>query len=144
MPLSSSVEKGNAGNLRGLIEFCNRERLPGLDKLGESLKDDMTFENPITGRTDKAGMRNLHTGLWSAFPDFNYDIGRTFSKGDAAVLECVFSGTHKGDLMGIPPTNKHVAFPLAFMVDFGTDGKVKSWRSYFDTGTLMKQLGVTK
>lgn len=133
---------GNAKQLRGMLDLCNRERFDGLDEFGNSLEDSMTFDNPITGPTDKAGMRTFHTTLWRAFPDFNYETSRTISDGNTVVLECVFKGTHKDDLMGIPATNRQIALPLAFVVDF-VNGKVGKWKTYLDTGTLMRQLGKT-
>jgi steroid delta-isomerase-like uncharacterized protein len=138
--VAQQPEGENARKLQGLLELCNRERFDGLDEFGKSLQDSMTFENPITGPTNKDGMRAFHTSLWTAFPDFNYDVTRTLSQGDTVVAECTFKGTHKADLMGIPATERTVALPLAFLVDFA-NGKIQKWTTYLDTGTLMRQLG---
>jgi predicted ester cyclase len=43
--------------------------------------------------------------------------------------------------MGMPPTNKRIELPAAFVVDM-RDGNVTRWNSYFDVATLMRQLGV--
>jgi steroid delta-isomerase-like uncharacterized protein len=137
---SGEPPAANADQLRGLIDLFNRGRFSALDEFGKSLDDRMTFDNPITGPTDKAGMRNLHVGLWTAFPDFDYEVKRMVSEGDTVVWEGVFKGTHKGDLMGLPPTNKQVALPLAFAVEFH-NGLITNWRTYLDQTTLMRQVG---
>jgi predicted ester cyclase len=43
--------------------------------------------------------------------------------------------------MGMPPTNRRIELPAAFVVDM-RDGYVAKWNSYFDVATLMRQLGV--
>ena len=101
---------------------------------------DAEYENPITGRTNKEGMRTFHSALWRAFPDLDYGVNRIVSHGDTVVAEVTFRGTQKQELMGIPPTNKKVEMPLAFVIDV-KDGKIRKWSAYFDTATMMRQLG---
>jgi steroid delta-isomerase-like uncharacterized protein len=107
------------------------------------LSDDIVYMNPATGRTDKKGMLGFHTMLFSAFPDIFYQIDRLIVNRDTAVIECTVTGTQKGDFVGLPPTEKQIKLALAFVVDF-EEGKAKTWNSYFDTGTMMRQLVVAK
>ena len=50
-------------------------------------------------------------------------------------------GRQTGELMGIPPTGREVAYDKVHMLRF-RDGKVTEHRSVRDTMTLMQQLGV--
>ena len=50
-------------------------------------------------------------------------------------------GYASNGVMGIPPTNKRIELPAAFIVDM-RDGNVARWNSYSDVATLMRQLGV--
>ena len=77
----------------------------------------------------------------AAFPDSHFDIKTLRSDGDFVTAEFVVTGTHKGDLMGISPTNKKVSMPGCAVIEL-RDGKVHRERGYMDMMHLMKQLGV--
>src|SRR5919205_1195003 len=47
---------------------------------------------------------------------------------------------HSALFAGVPATGKAINLPVAFCVDIA-GGKVRDWRSYFDTASLMRQLG---
>jgi steroid delta-isomerase-like uncharacterized protein len=104
------------------------------------LSDEIVYTNPAISKTDKNGMQGFHAMLFSAFPDIHYQIDRLIVHAETAVIECTMTGTQKGDFAGLPPSGKGVKIPLAFVVDF-ENGKAKTWNSYFDTGTIMRQLG---
>ena len=120
-----------------IIEATNRH---DVDAALEYLAGDMTYVNPIVGTTDKNGFRKFLAGSFAAFPDIRYHVERTVSQGNTVVLECTVTGTQKGEFAGVPPTNKKVAISLAFVLELEA-GKVKRWRTYFDTATIMRQLG---
>ncbi len=124
---------------REMLDVANRHDLDGFQGY---LADEIAFENPITGPTDTAGMRAFHSGFFAAFPDIAYHITNLVTSPDTVVAECTIKGTHQADLMGIPATHKHMSMPAAFVVRF-RGGKVDKWTSYFDSATLMRQLGVT-
>ncbi|TMC41920.1 MAG: ester cyclase [Chloroflexi bacterium] len=113
------------------------------DRFEAHLRDDVTFINPMVGTVDKAGFRAFHTALWAGLPDINYKVERTVSEGDTVVGECTVTGTHRGELAGVPATNKSVTVPVIFVADY-ENGKVKRWSSYLDTATLLRQIGAMK
>lgn len=132
----------NERMLQKFFEIANSHAPDALDRLQSLLSDDLVYWSPVTGPTDRIGMRSLHEGLWNAFPDFMYSVQRTISQGDTVVAQCIFKGDHRGELMGIGPTNRNVALPLAFVVGF-REGKIHRWDSYFDVASLLRQLGAT-
>ena len=77
----------------------------------------------------------------NAFPDGKIDIKQIHATGDVAVVEFVGLGTHKGDLMGVPPTGKQISLPVCDIVTV-RDGTVYAEREYMDMATMMQQLGV--
>ena len=84
--------------------------------------------------------------MWiDAFPDAKCEVVRVIAQGDAAVVEFRGKGTHKGSLKGpkgpIAPTGKHVDIPIVEVYEF-KDDKVHRGRTYFDTATMMRQLGI--
>ncbi len=77
----------------------------------------------------------------AAFPSGQHSIDDMIGEGDKVVTRITYRGTHTGDLMGIPPTGKHVAVS-AMTIDQIVGGKiVETWR-LFDQLSMMQQLGV--
>ena len=77
----------------------------------------------------------------TAFPDQRHENVRLHHTDDAVIAEFDLLGTHLGELMGIAPTGN--AFRCPVIAIFFFDGDVISnERIYFDTMTIMSQLGV--
>jgi steroid delta-isomerase-like uncharacterized protein len=127
--------------VHNLFDLINETR--DANVMLEYLSDEIAYTNPAIGKTDKKGMQGFHSMLFAAFPDIYYQIDRLIVHGETSVIECTVTGTHKGDFAGLPPSEKQIKLPLAFVVDF-EDGKAITWNSYFDTGTMMRQLGFMK
>ena len=79
----------------------------------------------------------------NAFPNGKLEVKNSMSTGDTAVCEFTARGTHQGDLRGIPPTGKPVEIKIANIMEV-RDGKVYREREYFDTMSLLVQIGVVK
>jgi len=87
------------------------------------------------------GFKKAVVGIRSAFPDFNITIDDMISEGGKVALAWTFTGTHKGELMGIAPTDKKVEFDGIYLYKF-RDGKLVERSGKRDMFSLMKQLGV--
>jgi predicted ester cyclase len=57
----------------------------------------------------KAEMKSFANAVFAAFPDFKIQLMSGFTAGNWAGAEWTMSGTHKGDLPGIPATGKSFA-----------------------------------
>src|SRR5919202_1446850 len=76
-----------------------------------------------------------------AFPDLRITIEEMFSDRDLVCTRWRSEGTNDGELMGMPPTGKHVT-ATGLSIDKVQDGKVvESWTEWDNAG-LMQQLGV--
>ena len=87
------------------------------------------------------GFKQAVDGIRSAFPDFNISIDDMISEDDKVALVWTFKGTHKGELMGIAPTDKRVEFDGVYLYKF-REGKLVERSGKRDMFNLMKQLGV--
>lgn len=77
----------------------------------------------------------------AAFPDFHVTIDDLIAEGDKVVSRWTMRGTHKGEMLGMPPTGKQVAMEGITIARIA-DGKiVEVWNSA-DQLSLMQQLGV--
>ena len=77
----------------------------------------------------------------SAFPDFKVTIDDMIAEGDKVVVRGTWSGTHKGEFMGIPATGKSVSFGVIDTVRIAGGKMVEHW-GLMDNFRLMQQLGV--
>jgi steroid delta-isomerase-like uncharacterized protein len=92
------------------------------------------------------GFRDFMTGFISGFSDVKIaEITNQVASEDAVVTEFIARGTHDGTLASpageIPATGRTVEYPV---VEVWTlrDGKVASLRNYFDSTTVLAQLGL--
>ncbi len=53
----------------------------------------------------------------------------------------VTTGTHDGDLMGLAPTGAKIELPMAIVSRFEDGQIVEEWE-YYDSATMMSQLGL--
>ncbi len=76
----------------------------------------------------------------AAFPNYELLADDVLAEGDKVVVRSTFRGTHKGDLMGIPPTGKQVTMPAIVIYRIADDKIVEHWIQA-DTLGLLQQLG---
>lgn len=89
---------------------------------------------------DREGVKQLTTMLRSAFPDFKATIDDIVAEGDKVVIRQTWSGTHKGEFMGVPPTGKSVSFGVIDIVRIAGGKCVEHW-GQMDSMGMMQQLG---
>lgn len=92
------------------------------------------------GDLDKDGVIQLHTGFLAAFPDAEMTLLDIVAEADKAVTRFAFEGTHKGELMGIPPTGRRVKMTAIIVTRFAGGKAVEEWEESNMLG-LMQQLG---
>ena len=78
----------------------------------------------------------------TAFPDMKTPVEHLVAEGDYVVSRVNPSGTHKAELMGIPPTGKTIDIKWVMSMVRIQDGKIVEEWEVFDSGDLMRQLGV--
>ena len=92
------------------------------------------------------GYRELYDRYTTAFPDAHLVIENMVAEDDSVASAYVFTGTHQGDLMGIPPTGKQVTVKGTTIMRFA-DGKCVAERTVWDTastnGRSLRRVGVT-
>ena len=120
----------NAGNLDAFDDlisedFIEHEEFPGLPTRGP--------EAP------KAAL-----GMFiAAFPDLHMAADDALADGDKVVVRGTISGTHRGEFMGIPPTNKSFEVQFIDIIEFH-DGKATEHWGLTDQAAMMQQLGLVE
>ena len=134
----------NADLARRLHEAWNERNF---DEMAEATAPDATITVVGSGDTF-VGIEGSHAynTMWAdGFPDGKVTIDRVIASGDYVVVEFTGRGTHTGTLvtsMGdIPATGRSMTLQLCDVMEF-RNGKVQSQKTYFDTGSMMAQLGL--
>jgi steroid delta-isomerase-like uncharacterized protein len=116
------------------------------ERVRAGLASDARYEELGTERKTDGPEKivELFKGWKQAFPDAAGTVTSAFASGNTAVLEVTWKGTHTGTLTTaegtIPPSGKRQETPAAIFYIFEGD-KIKESRHYFDSLTLLKQIG---
>jgi len=124
---------------RALDDFWNQRDMGAIDELYATgyLGHD---PSGLHGATLKE-FKQATAGLFTAFPDFHLTIDNEVVEGDKVVKRWTITGTHRGEFMGIPPTENHIAVTGINLYRIA-DGKiVETWWSSDALG-MLQQLGV--
>jgi steroid delta-isomerase-like uncharacterized protein len=132
-------------NGAGLIERFYREIIEGgnLELIDELSTDDYTdHEEALPGMPPgKEGVRYFVDVVRTAFPDIRVkSLEPSFSDGNMEACHVVLTGTHRGEMAGIPATGKTVEFGGTDIIRV-EDGKVAEHWGTTDNLRLMQQIG---
>jgi steroid delta-isomerase-like uncharacterized protein len=113
-----------------------------MEKLLPIFTDDVVYEDATMGVVNhgKEELRAFAAGFFTAFPDATFTLHSSFAAGNWAAMEWTLTGTQKGDMPGMPATNKRVSVRGSTVIEL-KDGKISRNTDYWDMATLMRQLG---
>ncbi len=124
---------------RWFEELFNGRRLEVADEIvaPDHVDHDPTLPGTPTGPEGVKETVRLYHG---AFPDAHITIEDQVAEGDLVVTRWTGRGTHRGDLMGVPPSGNEVTVP-GITINRISGGKIaESWDSYDALG-MMQQVG---
>jgi steroid delta-isomerase-like uncharacterized protein len=117
-----------------------------IDEVVEELVSDDFVEHeenppgfPETS-SDKEGVRVFFRTVADAFDGLRFDVEGVISEGEAVAVRSRMRGTHTGEFMGIPATNKPVDIEVIDWVVI-RDGKAVEHWGVTDVASMMVQLG---
>jgi predicted ester cyclase len=135
--------------------------LKGNYEMSSEASSPALYVNPEHARLMREVLAQLESGDWeaieqhpglyetrqefpemlAAFPDITQTFEKEFSVGDQYTYIVNVTGTHLGDLAGIPATGRKVSFQL-IGVEQIVDGKIVQHNAIPDAFSLLMQLGV--
>lgn len=133
------VEENKATVRMFYDEVMNRGNLGVVDK---TTAENFVDHSPMPGQAPgREGVKQGFQVMRAAFPDGLTTIDDIIAEGDKVVVLGTMTGTHQGELMGIPATGKAVRISGIDVVRFEEGQVVEHWGQW-DTAALMQQLGV--
>ncbi|MEJ2710990.1 MAG: ester cyclase [Anaerolineales bacterium] len=133
-----STETNKAIVRRYIEQVLNNQRH---DLIEEFLAETVEFHGPGGSFTGLAEVTKWLTSLATAFPDWHTTIDDTIAEGDKVVIQNTSSGTHQGEMEGIPATGKPYT-QYALTLYRLTNGKIVEGRVQTDILSMMQQLGL--
>ena len=129
------------------IKALAQEFYDGVSRGDLSVTDTHVAENFVDHEefpgipNNKAGVRQFFELVRAAFPDLQMKVQDMIAEGDKVAVRGIMSGTHKGEFLGIPATNKQVNVNIVEVVRVEGDKAVEHW-GVTDIAGMMQQLGV--
>lgn len=132
-----SSEENMALERRLVEEVWNKHNPGAADAF---VAPDVIQNNSLPGtRPGRDGYRQTLEMLFSAFPDVRLTVEDLIADGDKVVERWTIRGTHRGDFMGMPATNKQVTVSGIDIYRYAGGRRVETWSQYDSLG-MMRQL----
>jgi len=130
-----------AENIEALQQAATRFKLRDLEGYLK-LYDESVIHHGFSSRIRPGipGLRDHYSNLLKGFPDMRIDIEDIIADGETVAHRCMFSGTHKGEFMGLPPTRKLIRAPSVHVHLFKNGRAVEVWQ-VFDNLTFLLEIG---
>jgi len=110
---------------------------------GEGLADDFVEHEETPGLAPtKDGVLEFFRMQLAGFPDLRMNPQDVLVSDDKVVIRSKLTGTHQGELMGVPATGRSIDVSLIDIIRFGDDGLAHEHWGVIDSMTIMQQLGV--
>jgi steroid delta-isomerase-like uncharacterized protein len=114
-----------------------------VDAFGDLLADDFVEHEETPGLAPtKDGVKSFFRMQLAAFPDLRMDVEDVVADGNKVVARVRYTGTQRGEFMGMPATDKSVDVQLIDIFRFADDGRVAEHWGVIDLMAMMQQLGV--
>lgn len=113
-----------------------------LDRVEEFVTDDFVNHEAWPGEDPgPEGFRLRLRRLRGAFPDMHMRVLECVAEGDLVAYRAVLSGTHTGELLGMPPTGRRFEAAQMHMLRLRDGRTSEHWATRDDLG-MLTQLGV--
>jgi steroid delta-isomerase-like uncharacterized protein len=104
----------------------------------DAVLHDSGVSRPAVGPRQIAALYARH---YAAIPDAHVRVDRMIAEADTVVVEWTSSGTHRGRLMGIPPTGKSVSVKGISLIRYRSGLAIADTRIW-DLAGLLRQIGL--
>jgi len=119
----------------------NERRLEFIDKIiakSHALGDPTLSGGAVGPEAYRRQVERFLKGL----PDLKFTIEETVSEKDKLAVAWTITGTHRGEFLGISPTNKKLTMSGISIHQIADDGKILESTVVWDVIAFMQQVGV--
>ena len=139
MKAQAEVEEQNKGLVLKMYEEIDKQNF---DFIIELCAPEVKIYGPGSFEPMKRGDLKPMFPMWfSAFPDYKHSVEDVIAEGNKVTARCIYTGTHKGEFMGAPPTGNTFKYLGIHVWQFKKGKIVEGW-ILEDMLFLMMQLGM--
>ena len=120
-------------------ELWNKGSLPVADELIAPTYTHHDASTPDVGRGPESEKKRV-THYRNAFPDMRLTIEDIIAEGETVIARWSCRGQHKGELNGIAPTGKQVAFTGVTIARFAGGKMVEGYVNWNALGLMQRRL----
>jgi C-1 hydroxylase len=122
------------------VAACNRG---DLDRAMAAVAYDVIWRDVVLGVLHgRDALQDATKAYMSAFPDLRIEETSTTLAPPRLALELTVTGTHRGELLGVPATGRWTENYVAVVVTFDDDGLMIEGTLYWNPLAIMEQLGI--
>ncbi len=112
------------------------------DAADQLIADDYVHHDPQSPPvpTGVQGYKGFVRYYLNAFPDLRFDVLETVVNGDTASTRWTVTGTHSGDLEGLPRTGRRISVEGMSLAHYKNGRIAESW-NVWDALGMLQQLG---
>ena len=134
------MAQDNASIVRGFVDEVISNG--NIEAAAEYCWEDIMEQVPLPGQGPGLdGLKDILRAMRAGFPDIVFSIQEQVAERDKVASRFEWTGTHKGEFLGIPATGRAVRV-WGMVIDRLEDGRIKDTRILMDTFGLLGQLGV--
>jgi predicted ester cyclase len=139
-PKEKRMAQDNATIVRGFVDEVITNG--NIEAAAEYCWEDIMEQVPLPGQgPGLSGLQDIIRAMRIGFPDIVFAVREQIAEHDKVASRFEWTGTHKGEFLGIPATGRPVRV-WGIVIDRLEDGRIKDTRIIMDTLGLMGQLGV--
>ena len=129
----------NKAMFQQFVDGMNAKDSTFIDRL---VDPNLVDHDPMPGQSEGLeGIKEQIEVLFAGFPDLKVTVNKLISEGDVVSGAVKTEGTHTGEFMGIPATNKKMSMTEIHMIRPENGKMIEHW-GLADAMTMMQQLGV--
>jgi steroid delta-isomerase-like uncharacterized protein len=113
------------------------------DRIDEFVGPDFVLRDPLLGEVRGADqLREFVQTYRRAFPDLRFSVEDEIAEGNTVVTRWISTGTHRGDLLGIAPSNQSTRTDGVTIQRYDEQGRGSEAWVNWDALGLMREIGV--
>ncbi|HEV8718217.1 MAG TPA: ester cyclase [Candidatus Binatia bacterium] len=122
-------------------EAWNKRNLAVIDEVFTS--DAVAHDPAVPAVKDVESIKQFIAAYLTAFPDLQVMVDDLFTTEDRIATRWTARGTHKGEFLGLAPTEKSMAV-TGLTIYRLADGKIAEYWANWDSPGLLQQLGTVR
>ena len=111
-----------------------------IEKTLEFYSDDVVYHTAEGDLTGHEPLKEFLSVYFNAFSDIGVTVEDQIAEGDKVVSRITGTGTHTGELQGMPATGKEISVD-GFSMSRISNGKIVEEWELFDIMAMMQQIG---